>query len=181
MIKMNSILPATAALLLVMTASTLAQQPPGAPPPGQQPGQGPGGGPRGGGRGGGRGGFFGPQLPPEQQAEVDRINAALEAETKTVTVANSNLVAATFSTPVDKEKIAKANEELTKARSAWAAKASKLFAETQASDKKLSQDAINRLVMMSSGGRGGRGFGPPGFGPGGRGGDGGGRRGPPDQ
>ena len=173
---MNSLLPPIASLLLVVTVSTLAQQPPGAPPPGQQLGQGPGGGPRGGGRGGGRGGFFGPQLPPEQQAEVDRINAALDAESKAVTAANSNLVAATFSTPVDKEKIAKANEELTKARSAWAAQASKLFAETQASDKKLSQDAINRLVMMSSGGRGGRGFGP-----GGRGGDGAGRRGPPDQ
>ena len=168
---------AAVTLLLVSTISTQAQQPPG-PGPG-----GPEGGPRGGGRGGGRGGFgfFGPQLPPEQQAQVDRINKELDVEAKAVTSANSNLVTATFSTPADKEKIAKANEELTKARSTWAAQASKLFAETQASDKKLSQDAINRLVMMSSGGRGGRGFGPPGFGPGGRGGDGTGRRGPLDQ
>ena len=175
----------TAVLLLVATVSAQTQQPPGGPPPGQQQGQGPRGGPRGGARGGGRGGFFGPQLPPEQQAEVDRINTALDAEAKAVTVANSNLVVAAFSSPVDKEKIAKANSELAKAREAWATKASKLFAETQASDKKLSRDAINRLVQTSSGGRGGRGFGPPGFGPGSPGGPGGprggGQRGAPEQ
>src|SRR5262245_5286366 len=187
----NSILSISAAFLLAATLSLEAQQQPGGATPDQQQGQGPRGG-QGRGRGG-RGGFFGPQLPPEQQAEVDRINAALEAETKAITVANSNLVVATFSTPADKDKIAQANEELTKAREAWTTKASKLFAETQASDKKLSEDAINRLVMMSSGGgRGGRGFGPGGFGRGGfgpggpggaegRGGAGGGRRGAGDR
>ena len=78
-------------------------------------------------------------------------------------MSSSNLVVITFTAPTDKAKITLANEGLTKARSAWAAKASQLFTETQASDKKLSQDAIGRLVMLSSGGRGGRG-GPPGFG-----------------
>ena len=172
---MNSFMSAAAALLLVasVSAQETQQSGGGAGGPNQQP---PGEGQRGpGGRGGGRGGFFGPQLPPEQQAEVDRIIAALDAESKAVTAANSNLIAATFSTSMDKEKIAKANEELTKAREAWATKASKLFAETQASDKKLSQDAINRLVQMSSG-RGGRGFGPPGFRQGGPG-----RRGQPGE
>ena len=175
------ILPAVIATLLLANMSSPAQQPAGAAPGAPD---GPGG-PRGGGRGGRGGfGFFGPQLPPEEQAEVDRIIGALDAETKAITAANSNLVVATFSSPSDKDKISKANEELTKARAAWAAKASKLFAETQASDKKLSQDAINRLVQMSSGGRGGRGFGfgGPG-GPGGRRGggnpDGGGPRGGP--
>ena len=104
-------------------------------------------------------------------------NTALDAEAKAVTVANSNLVVAAFSSPVDKTTIAKANDELAKARAAWATKASKLFAETQASDKKLSQDAINRLVQTSSGARGGRGFGP--GGPGGP--RGGGRPGGPSQ
>ena len=177
---MNSILTAIAALLLVANFSSPAQQPgdaPGAPPRGAGGPGGPGGGQRGGGRDGGRGGFFGPQLPPEQQAEVDRINTALDAEAKAVTVANSNLVVAAFSSPVDKTTIAKANDELAKARAAWATKASKLFAETQASDKKLSQDAINRLVQTSSGARGGRGFGP--GGPGGP--RGGGRPGGPSQ
>ena len=169
---LNSILFSAAALLLVASVSAPAQQPGG--PNQQPPGEGQRGGRGRGGFGGGRGGLFGPQLPAEQQAEVDRITAALDAEAKAVAAANSNLVAATFSTPVDKAKIAKANDELTKAREAWAAKASKLFAETQASDKKLSQDAIARLVQMSSG-RGGRG----GFGPGGPGGRGGFGRGGP--
>jgi hypothetical protein len=110
-------------------------------------------------------GPFGPQLPPEQQAEVDRLTAALEASTRAVAAANSNLVATTFSSPTDKGKIATAHEDLAKARSAWASQASKLFAETQATDRKLSQDAINRLVQLFGGGRGGRGLGPPGGGP----------------
>lgn len=175
---LNALLSPAAALLLAASAYAQAPQPGGQTqaPPGEGQ-RGPGG--RGGGRAGGRGGFFGPQLPPEQQTEVDRIVAALDAESKAITSASSNLVVATFSTPADKEKIARANDELTKARAAWAAKASKLFAETQASDKKLSQDAINRLVMMSSGG--GRGFGRGGFGgpggPGIPGGEGSGRRG----
>jgi hypothetical protein len=101
----------------------------------------------------GRGGPGGPPLPAEQQAEVDRIVAALDAETKAVSVANSNLIAATFATPTNKEKITKANDELTRTRAAWAAKASKLFADNQASDKKLSQEAIARLIQISSGGR----------------------------
>jgi hypothetical protein len=109
-------------------------------------------------------------LPPEQQAEVDRIIAALDPETRAVTVANSNLVVSTFGLPLAREKIAKANEELAKARTAWAAKASKLFVENQSSEKKLSSDAINRLIQISSG-RSGRG-GPPGFGFGGPGGPG---------
>ena len=173
--KVNSLISAAAALLLVASISAQETQQSGASA-GARNQQPPGEGQRGpSGRGGGRGGgFFGPQLPPEQQAEVDRIIAALDAESKAVTAANSNLVATTFNTPTDKEKIAGANDELTKARAAWAAKASKLFAETQSSDKKLRQEAIARLVQMSSGGRGGRGFGPPGFGPGGAG-----RRGPP--
>ena len=163
--RLNPILPAIAAFLLLVSICAQAQQPGGPAGPG-------------GPRGGGRGGPGGPQLPAEQQAEVDRIMAALDAETKAVTMANSNLIAATFSTPTDKEKIAKANEELTKTRAAWAAKAAKLFAENQASEKKLSQEAIARLVQMSSGGRGGRGFGP--GGPGGPGGPAGSRR-PPGQ
>jgi len=155
----NPILPAIAALLLVVSICAPAQEP---------------GGP-GGLRGGGRGGPGGPPLPAEEQAEVDRIMAALDAETKAVTAASSNLIAVTFNTPADQEKIGKANQELTKARSGWAAKASKLFVENQASEKKLSQEAIARLVQMSSGGRGGRGFGP-----GGPGGPGSPRR-PPGQ
>lgn len=142
--------PTLAALGLLLAGWSLSAQ---QPPPG----------PRGPGGPGGRGGPFGPQLPPEQQAEVDRLTTALEAEARAVTLASSNLVAITFTAPTDKSKITLANEALTKARSAWAAKASQLFAETQASEKKLSQDAINRLVVLSSGGRGGRG-GPPGFG-----------------
>ena len=147
-----------AAILLLASLSPLAQQPAGVP---------------GGGRGG-RGGLFGPPLPPEQQAEVERITTALDAESKAVAVASSNLVAISFGTPIDNVKINQANEELSKVRTAWAKKAAKLIAETQASDKKLSQEAINRLVQMNTGGRGGRG-GPPGAGPGVRGGPGGGR------
>src|SRR5262245_106062 len=104
-----SLISGVAALLLYASMPAQTQQPPGAPA--QQPGGGPGGQQ---GRGSGRGAFFGPLLPPAQQAEVDRINAALDAESKAVTAANSNLVVATFGTPVDKEKIAKANEELAK-------------------------------------------------------------------
>jgi hypothetical protein len=124
---------------------------------GQTPQAPPQGGPPGGGRGGGRGGF-GPQLPPEQRAEVNRINAALQSEADAVTKANAALIGATFSLPVDKDKIARANDELAKAREAWATKAAKLFADTQASDKKLSADAIAVLVQSASG-RGGFGFG----------------------
>ncbi len=173
MVKYLKLLGLLASALLIVTVPAEAQQPPGGPGQQQQPGA------RGGqGRGGfgrGRGGFFAPQLSPEQRAEVDRINAALDAETIAVAVANSNLVVATFSTPVDKDRIAKANEELAKTREAWATKASKLFAETQASDKKLSPEAIAALIQSASGrgGRGGRGFGPPGVGQGGPGGQGG--------
>jgi hypothetical protein len=111
-------------------------------------------------------------LPDDQQAEVDRITTALEVENAAVTLASSNLVVATFSVPVDKSKIAQANDELAKAREVWLTKASKLFAETQASDKKLSSEAIAVLAQRASG-RGGRGrFGPPGFGRGGPGGQG---------
>jgi hypothetical protein len=95
-------------------------------------------------------------LPPEQRAEVDRINAALQSEVDAVTKANATLIAATFSLPVDKDRITKANDELAKAREAWATKAAKLFADTQASDRKLSADAIAVLVQSASG-RGGLG------------------------
>jgi hypothetical protein len=122
-------------------------------------------------------------LPPEQQALVDKFNTELAAENAAVTLANSNLVVATFSTPKDDAKITAANQVLTKAREAWATKASALFAKTQASETKLSEEAIARLVATASG-RGGRGggFGGPGGrggGPGGRGPGGGGRGGPP--
>ena len=125
------------------------------------------GGPGGtGGRGGG--GFLGPALPPEQQALVDKINAELAAELAAVTVASSNLVVASFITPKDSAKITEANSALAKAREGWAAKASKLVAQIQASDNKLSDDAIARLVASASG-RGGRdGFGGRGPGGGGR-------------
>jgi hypothetical protein len=164
---LNSLTFAAATLLLVTSVSLMAQPAPGGP-----------GGPGGRGGGGGRGGFFGPPLPPEQQALVDKFNTELAAENTAVTLANSNLVAATFSTPKDDAKIATANQALAKAREAWAMKASALFAKTQASETKLSEEAIARLVATASGrgGRGGRGG--PGGGPGGRGP---GRGGPPPQ
>ena len=70
----------------------------------------------------------------------------------------------TFSTPADKAKVVEANNALAAARATWATKAPKLFTETQASDKKLSADAIARLVQTASG-RGGRGGPPPGMDP----------------
>jgi hypothetical protein len=106
-------------------------------------------------------------LSAEDRAEVDRINAALEPETTAINTASSNLVLVTFTTPVDKDKIAQANDELAKARQAWVEKASRLFAETQASDKKLSSNAVAFLVQ-SAGGRGRGGFGRFGFGRGGQ-------------
>lgn len=151
MMVFKFIIPIAAAYLFVSCLPIQAQQPPGNPP---------------GGPGGGRGGRGGPQLPPEQQAEVDRILSALDAETKAVTAANSNLVAAAFSTPVNQTKITQANETLSRARAAWAAKAAQLLAATQASDKKLSPEAIARLAQMSRSGGSGR-SGPPGFGGGG--------------
>jgi hypothetical protein len=102
-----------------------------------------------------------------------KINTELAAENTAVTVASSNLVVASFITPKDSAKITEANNALAKAREAWAAKASKLVAQIQASDNKLSDDAVARLVASASG-RGGRGgFGGRG-GPGGRGPGGGG-------
>ncbi len=152
---LDSIKLTAAALLLVTSVSLLAQPAPGEP-----------GGPGGRAGGGGRGGFFGPALPPEQQALVEKINAELAAENTAVTVANSNLVVAAFSTPKDDAKISAANQTLAKAREAWATKASALFARTQASETKLSADAIARLVATASGrgGRGGGGGGGRGFG-----------------
>jgi len=160
--SLSSLTSAAAALLLVTSASLLAQPAPGEP-----------GGPGGRGGRGGRGGFFGPPLPPEQQALVDKFNAELAAENRAVTVASSNLVVATFSTPKDAARITTANQVLAKAREAWAMKASALFAKTQASETKLSEEAIAQLVATASGrgGRGGRGGPGGGFGgPGGRGG-----------
>ena len=147
---LSSLKSAAAALLLVTSVSLLAQPAPGEP-----------GGPGGRGGRGGRGGFFGPPLPPEQQALVDKFNTELAAENLAVTVASSNLVVATFSTPKDDAKITAANQVLAKAREAWATKASALFAKTQASETKLSEEAIAQLVATASGrgGRGGRGFG----------------------
>jgi hypothetical protein len=107
---------------------------------------------------------------------VDKINTELAAENAAVTVASSNLVVASFITPKDSAKITEANNALAKAREAWAAKASKLVAQIQASDKKLSDDAIARLVASASG-RGGRG----GLGPGRPGGRGPGGGEPPPQ
>jgi hypothetical protein len=102
-------------------------------------------------------------------AGIQKINQALEAENTAVTTANSNLVAAAFSMPTDEAKIKAANDALAKARDAWANKASKLMAETQASDHKLSEEAVAMLVRQASG-RGMFGFGgPPGVGRGGRG------------
>ena len=159
---LNSLKLAAAVLLLVTTVSVLAQPAPGGP-----------GGP--GGRGGGRGGFFGPPLPPEQQALVDKINTELAAENLAVAAASSNLVAASFITPKDTAKITEANNALAKAREVWATKASTLFTKIQSSDTKLSEEAIARLVATASG-RGGRGggFGGPGTRP-----RGGGPGGPP--
>ncbi len=149
---------AAAALLLASSLSVVAQPGPGGPggPPGR----------------GGRGGGFGPQLPEEQMALVQKIGQALEAENEAVNVASSNLVAVSFSTPKDDGKIKSANAALSKARETWAMKASKLVAETQASDTKLSDDALAMLVRSASGmGGRGRGFGgPPGMRPGGPGG-----------
>src|SRR5436309_14618490 len=162
--KYANTLKSAAALMVLAAGISLLAQAPGEP-----------GGPGGtGGRGGrGGGGFFGPALPPEQQALVDKINAELVAENAAVTVANSNLVVVSFITPKDSAKITEANKALAKAREAWAAKASKLVAQIQASDHKLSKDAIARLVTSASG-RGGRGGfggrgGPDGRGPGGGG------------
>ncbi len=130
---------------------------------------GPGGRPEGG--PGGRGGPNGQPLPPEQQALVDQITKELSHENLAVTIANSNLVAASFSVPVNAAKISEANSALTKARTAWATKASAVFAKIQASESKLSKEAINRLIAISNGrdGRGGPGRGP--GGPRGRGPD----------
>lgn len=160
---LTSFKTAAAVLLLAGSLSVFGQQ---------QQGRGPGGpgGPGGPPGRGGRGGFpFGPRLSPEEMAAVQKINQALEAENAAVTTANSNLVAAAFTTPTDEAKIKAANDDLAKAREAWANKASKLMAENQASDHKLSEGAVAMLVRMSSG-RGMFGFGPPpGFGRGGRG------------
>ena len=140
-----------------------------------QPADGPGG---RGGPGGGRGGRGGPPLPPEQMAAVNSINTNLTAEALAVTMASSNLVAAIYVTPKDEAKIVAANNALTKAREAWAMKASALFAKVQASTNKLSDTAIAQLIASAPGG-GGRGRGGPGGGfPGGPGGrTGGGGRG----
>ncbi len=170
---MHSFQSATAAVLLFVTASAALAQ----PGPGGAPGA-PGGAPGGrGGAGGGRGGMM-PQLPPEQQALVDQINSSLAAENLAVSLATSNLVAASFTTPKDSAKITEANNALTKAREAWANKAAAAVAKAQASETKLSPEAIQQLIAMSSGrgggGRGGRGgFGGPGVAGGGRGGRGG--------
>src|SRR5438093_12466823 len=152
---LTSLKSAAAALLLVINVSLLAQPAPGEP----------GGSGSRGGRGG-RGGPFGPALPLEQQALVDKINTALAAENTAVAVASSNLVVASFITPKDSTKITEANHALAKAREAWATKASKLVAQIQVSDKKLSDDAIAQLVANANG-RGGRGRGGPGGGFGG--------------
>lgn len=114
-----------------------------------QPADGPGG---PGARRGGRG--FGPQLPPEQMSAINTINSKLTAEALAVTVASSNLVAASFNTPKDEAKIVQANSALAKAREAWATKASALFAAQQASTNKLSADAIAQLIATAPGGRG---------------------------
>lgn len=155
-----------AAVVCLITAASVSAQPADGP-----------GGPGGpGGRRGGRG--FGPQLPPEQMAAINSINTNLTAEALAVTVATSNLLAATFSMPKDEAKIGAANQALTKTREAWATKASALFAKVQASTNKLSDAAIAQLIASAPGGRGsgGRGRGGPGGGfPGGPGG--GGRRG----
>jgi hypothetical protein len=152
-----------AAVCLVSAASVPAQ-----------PADGPGG---RGGPFGGRGGRGGPPLPPEQMAAINSINTNLTAEALAVTVASSNLVAAIYVTPKDEAKIVAANNALTKAREAWAKKASALFANVQASTNKLSDAAISQLIATAPGAPGGRGRGGPrgGFpgGPGGRGGGGG--------
>ncbi len=101
-------------------------------------------------------------------AAVNLITKELTAEAAAVTAASSNLVAITFTIPVDEAKIAEANKTLMEARLAWATKASALFAQAQASTNKLSDRAIAVLVASAPGGRGG----PP-MGPGGRGGRGG--------
>jgi len=151
-----------AAVCLVTVASVSAQ-----------PADGPGG---PGGPGGRRGGRGGPPLPPEQMAAINSIATNLTAEALAVTVASSNLVAAIYVTPKDEAKIVAANNALTKAREAWALKASALFAKVQASTNKLSDAAIAQLVASAPGG-GGRGRGGPGGGfPGGPGGPGGGGR-----
>lgn len=116
---------------------------------------------------------FGPALPPDQQALVVRITSELAEQSQLVAAANSNLVAASFVVPKDLARITQANQELAKAREAWAAKASQLVARIQASETKLSDQAIARLVAATSGGRGGRGG--PGPGSGGPRGEGPGR------
>ena len=73
---LNPLKSAAAGLLLVTSVSLLAQPAPGEP-----------GGPGGRGGRGGRGGFFGPPLPPEQQALVDKFNTELAAENTAVTLA----------------------------------------------------------------------------------------------
>ncbi len=151
-----------------------------------QPANAPGGRGGQGGPGGGGRGFGGPPLSEAETATVSSINTELAAEALAVTVASSNLVVASYSTPKDDAKIVAANTALMKARLAWATKASELFTKVQASTNKLSDSAVARLVASApgspQGGRGGRGgfggFGGPG-GPGGRGPGGGGPGGPP--
>jgi hypothetical protein len=135
------------ALLLITACSAFAQPAPANP-----------GGP--GGRGG-RGGPFARALPPDQQALVDRIQRELAEEAKAVAAASSNLVAASFLVPKDAGKITEASNALAKARETWATKASRLVAQIQASDTKLSEEAMARLVSDASGrsGRGGPGRG----------------------
>lgn len=141
-----------------------------------QPADGPGGrgGPGGpGGPGGGRGGRgFGPALTETEMAGINSINMELTAEIAAVNAASSNLVVVAYATPKDEAKIVAANNALTKAREAWATKASAAFAKVQASPSKLSEAAIAQLIASAPGGRGGRG-GRGGFG--GPGGPGGGR------
>ncbi|MBI1176492.1 hypothetical protein GC207_03530 [bacterium] len=151
---LNSLASTVAALLLAGSVTAFGQQQQGARP----------GGPPG------RGGFpFGPRLSQDDLKAIQKINDALEDESDAVTKANSNLVAAAFSTPVNEAKIKAANDELAKAREVWANKASKLMAEMQASDHKVSEQAIAILIRQASG-RGMFGFGsPPGMGRGGRG------------
>ena len=113
-----------------------------------------------GGPGGGRGGRgSGPSLPPEQMAAINSINTNLASETLAITLASSNLVVATYAAPKDEAKIVAANNALTKAREAWAMKASALFAKVQASTNKLSGAAITQLVSSAPGGPGGGGRG----------------------
>src|SRR3989442_14734592 len=100
--KYANTLKSAAALMVLATGISLLAQAPGEP-----------GGPGGtGGRGGG--GFFGPALPPEQQALVDKINAELVAESAAGTVASPNLGVVSFLTPKDSAKITEAKNALPK-------------------------------------------------------------------